>query len=45
MKKSHVSIINTNFYAGSLISDRNEVEGSGITIHSLNCGKWGSGII
>ena len=37
MKKFHVSITNTNFYAVSLIPDKNQVGRSGITIHSYNC--------
>ena len=43
MKKSHVSITNTNFYSGSLIPDTNQV--GGITIHSFNCGKCSSGTL
>ena len=45
MKKSHVSITNTNFYAGNIIPDTNQVGGSGIAIHSFNCGKCSSGTL
>ena len=45
MKKSSVSITNTNFYAGNIIPDTNQVGGCGITIHSFNCGKCSSGTL
>ena len=43
MKKSHVFITNTDFNGGGLLADTNQVGGSGITIHSFNCGKCSSG--
>ena len=45
MEKSIVSITNTNFYGGGLLADTNQVGGSGITIHSFNCGKCSSGTL
>ena len=45
MEKSHVSITNTNFYGGGFLADTNQVGGSGITIHSFNCGKCSSGTL
>ena len=45
MKKSHVSIKNTIFYDVNSIPDTNQVAGSGIAIHSFNCGKCSSGTL
>ena len=45
MEKSHVSITNTSFYGGGLLSDTHQVGGSYITIYSFNCGKCSSGTL
>ena len=45
MEKSHVSLTNTNSYGGGLLANTNQVGGSGITIHSFNCGKCSSGTL
>ena len=45
IEKSIVSITNTNFYGGNLLADTNQVGGSGIAIHSFNCGKCSSGTL
>ena len=45
MEKSIVSITNTNFHSGGLLADTNQVGGSGITVHSFNCGECSSGTL
>ena len=42
MQKSHVALINSNIYSGSLLPSTNQDGGAGISVHSFMCGKCSS---